>query len=109
MIRPRGVTPMPSYSRSHLADDALLRGFARPADDERGSLAEVLADIVEVEKRKLYMPAGYPSMLAYCTDERRFTRDAARRRVNATPVTAKFPARSEEHTSELQSLRHLVC
>src|SRR5262245_43899642 len=83
---------MPSYSRSHLADDALLRGFARHADDERGSLAEVLADIVEVEKRKLYLPAGYPSMLAYCTDERRFTRDAARRRINAAHVAAKFPA-----------------
>jgi 5-methylcytosine-specific restriction endonuclease McrA len=83
---------MRNYSRSHLADDALLRGFASHAADERGSLAEVLADIVEVEKRKLYRPAGYPSMLAYCTDERRFTRDAARRRIHAAHVAAKFPA-----------------
>src|SRR5262245_6669233 len=83
---------MPSYLRSHLADDALLQVFASHAADERGSLAEVLADIVEVEKRKLYLPAGYPSMLAYCTDERRFTRDAARRRIHAAHVAAKFPA-----------------
>src|SRR5262245_65624254 len=31
-------------------------------------------------------------MLAYCTDERRFTRDAARRRIHAAHVAAKFPA-----------------
>src|SRR5262245_65414278 len=83
---------MPSYSRSHLADDALLQGFASHAADERGSLAEVLADIVEVEKRKLYLPAGYPSMLAYCVGERRFTRDAARKRIHAAHAAAKFPA-----------------
>src|SRR5437899_4922400 len=42
------------------------------------------------------------------------TRRAARRRRagSATPTassSARAPSRSEEHTSELQSLRHLVC
>src|SRR5262245_62297698 len=34
---------------------------------------------------------------------------AGRERPLAFTVAARYPLRSEEHTSELQSLRHLVC
>src|SRR5262245_64293727 len=35
--------------------------------------------------------------------------DGARRRVNFGDLSSRVQLRSEEHTSELQSLRHLVC
>src|SRR5262245_63130343 len=40
-----------------------------------------------------------------CTSASRETASPSRLRVPAS----RFPSRSEEHTSELQSLRHLVC
>src|SRR5438045_5599664 len=41
-----------------------------------------------------------------CPETRRAARRGAVQRAEETQVS---PARSEEHTSELQSLRHLVC
>src|SRR5262245_8087943 len=50
---------------------------------------------------------------SWCIDEFRLTRLLGKRKLFGVIVKdvdrAKIPSRSEEHTSELQSLRHLVC
>ncbi len=83
---------MDRFSRKHLADGVLLSGLKANVASERGSLADVLADIGEVEERKLYVPVGYESMFEYCTRELRFSKDAAYKRVHAARAALEFPA-----------------
>src|SRR6185312_8390533 len=83
---------MRDYSLDHLSDTALLRELASLVARDRLTTAELLAHIAEVDARKLYVPAGYPSMLAYCVEKLRLSEDAAGRRIQAARVGRKFPA-----------------
>jgi len=83
---------MKRYALSHLSDDALLRDLAAAVARERTATAEVLAHIAEVDARRLYLPAGYPSMFAYCVGEQRLSEDAAAKRIQAARVARRFPA-----------------
>jgi hypothetical protein len=47
--------------------------------------------IAEIEARKLYLPAGYPSLFAYCVGELRLSLDAAGRRIQAARAASRFP------------------
>ncbi len=53
---------MKRYSLGHLADNALLRAVTTLLAQERTTTAELLACLAEVDARKLYLPAAYPSM-----------------------------------------------
>ena len=55
-----------TYSLSHLSDQALLRDLAVLIARDRTTTAALLAHIAEVDARKLYLPAAYPSMFALC-------------------------------------------
>jgi len=81
-----------NYSRAHLSDEALLRDLAAATARERGETAEVLALIAEVDERKLYLPAGYPSMFAYCVGELHLSEDSSLRRITAARAAKRFPA-----------------
>ncbi|HET9325315.1 MAG TPA: hypothetical protein VFQ05_00925 [Candidatus Eisenbacteria bacterium] len=83
---------MKSYSLSHLSDQTLLRGLASLVARDRSTTADLLAHIAEVDARKLYAPAGYPSMYAYCIHHLHLAEDAACRRIRAARVARKFPA-----------------
>src|SRR5439155_26062502 len=52
----------------------------------------ILAHIAEVDARRLYAPAGYPSMHAYCVGELRLSEDAASKRIQAARIARQFPA-----------------
>ncbi|HZI89263.1 MAG TPA: DUF222 domain-containing protein, partial [Candidatus Polarisedimenticolia bacterium] len=54
--------------------------------------ATLLAQIAEMDLRRLYVAAGFPSMHAYCVGKLRFSRDAAKRRVQAARAARQFPA-----------------
>ena len=45
---------MHRYARSHFSDPTLLRSAATNAGRERTALADLLADIAEIDVRKLY-------------------------------------------------------
>jgi len=72
---------MDRYSRAHLADDSLLDGLHRRARQGCENTADLLADIGETARRKLYVHHGYPSMEAYCVRVLNFSHDAAKKRV----------------------------
>ena len=69
------------YSLTHLSDHALLHDLATLVARERATTAEVLAHIAEVDARRLYVPAGYPSMYCYCVQELHLSEEAARKRI----------------------------
>jgi RuvA, C-terminal domain len=82
---------MRDYSLTHLSDTVLLRDLAELIRQERGTMASVLAHIAEVDARKLYVPLGYSSMLAYCTEELRLSEDATYKRIQAARAARQFP------------------
>src|SRR5207249_11249747 len=67
--RPRRGVPMERYARSHLANQTVLDYLATHLAQNRGSTADLLADLAEIDERRLYRPAGYESMYEYFVGE----------------------------------------
>ena len=83
---------MKSYSLSHLSDQTLLHGLASLVARDRSTTADLLAHIAEVDARKLYAPAGYPSMYAYCVEVLHLSEEAAYKRIHAARASRLYPA-----------------
>ncbi len=83
---------MRRYSLSHLADHVLLRDLTALVSQERTITATLLAHLAEVDERKLYLPAAYPSMHAWCVGELHMSEDAASKRIHAARAARQFPA-----------------
>jgi hypothetical protein len=83
---------MNSYSLTHLDDRVLLRDLAALVARDRVTTAQLLAHLAEVDSRRLYLPAAYPSMYAYCVHELRLSEDAAYKRIQVARVARQFPA-----------------
>jgi 5-methylcytosine-specific restriction endonuclease McrA len=77
---------------THLSDAELLRQLAALVAEDRANTAILLAHLAEVDARRLYAPAGYPSMHAFCVDHLRYSDDAAFRRIRAARAARRFPA-----------------
>ena len=80
-----------TYSLSHLSDSALLKELEVLVTQDRDNTATLLAHIAEADARKLYVPAGYRSMYAYCVEHLRLSEDAAYKRIQAARVARQFP------------------
>jgi 5-methylcytosine-specific restriction endonuclease McrA len=83
---------MLSYSRSHLANPALLRSLSDVVAKDRTTTAEMLALIAEVDRRRLYAGAGFESMYVYCVGHLRMSEDAAYKRIRAARASRRFPS-----------------
>jgi hypothetical protein len=81
-----------TYVLTHLSDASLLSDLHALLARERTAAAAVLAHIAEVDARRLYLPAGFPSMFAYCVGQLRFSEDAAYKRIQAARTARQFPA-----------------
>ena len=82
---------MNPYALSHLSDGALLRGLSALVARERTTTATLLAHLAEVDARKLYLPAAYPSMYAYCVGELHLSEDSAYKCIRAARTARRFP------------------
>jgi hypothetical protein len=80
-----------AHALAHLSDAVLLRELASLVAQDRVTTATLLAHIAEVDARRLYVPAGYPSMHAYCVDELRLSEESALRRIQAARAGRRFP------------------
>jgi hypothetical protein len=83
---------MGEYTLSHLSDETLLHDLAALVARDRTTTAELLAHISEVDARRLWVPAGHPSMQAYCVEELHLSEDCARKRIHAANVARRIPA-----------------
>ena len=68
IARRRGCYPgrMKLRLPSHLSDDALVAEVARLACSERETVGVLLVHLSELDRRRLYLPAGYSSLYKYC-------------------------------------------
>ena len=83
---------MSSRPLKHLADRTLLHDLSAIVSDDRTTTVRMLEHIAEVGARKLYAPAGYPSMYKYCVHELHMSDDVAYKRVKAAYAGRHFPA-----------------
>jgi len=77
-------------SLSHLSDSDLLQAFAAINCRDRATLAELLEHLVELDQRRLYAPAGYRSMFAFCTERLHWSEDVAFKRIRAARTMWQF-------------------
>ena len=89
--RMKGSAFMRTYELSHVNDAVLLRDLDALVSQERGVLAKVLAHLGEVDARRLYLPAGYPSMYEYCLRKLGWSEQAALKRLRAARTAREFP------------------
>ena len=82
---------MTGYSLSHLSNYALDQSLSTLIAKERETTALLLAHIAEFRARRLYVPAGYSSMHAYCVGKLRLSKDAAHKRLQAAGIARRFP------------------
>jgi 5-methylcytosine-specific restriction endonuclease McrA len=82
---------MPKYSLTQLPDHVLVRDLRSLVVRDRATTAELLAHLAEVDARRLYLPAGYTSMHAYCVGELKFSEDAAAKRIQALRTVREYP------------------
>ncbi|HKQ57733.1 MAG TPA: HNH endonuclease [Candidatus Eisenbacteria bacterium] len=82
---------MKFYELSHLADQTLAREVI--ASDARigAATGRHLAFLAEFDERKLFAPAGHPSMIAFCMDELHLCKGAAHKRITAARTARRYP------------------
>jgi len=80
------------YAFKHLASLTLLQELKTANASVCCSTARLIALIAEVEERKLYVPAAYDSMYAYCVGELHMSEDAACRRISVARTARHLPA-----------------
>jgi len=99
---------MKRYSLTHLSDAVLCRELSTVAANENEATAELIAHIAEFDARKLYLPAAYPTMFAYCTGELGLSEDATAKRLQVARVSRKCPGVLEALAQGLVHLSGLV-
>jgi hypothetical protein len=92
VTRPREVTKMSRYTPTHLSDQSLLRELKSLVAQDRATTALLIAHLGEVDARRLYAPAGYPSMFEWCVRELHFSEDTAYKRIQVARAARQFPA-----------------
>jgi len=83
---------MQSYTLDHVGDDVLRQDLAASTAHVHRAMAIHLAYIAEFDARRLYAPAGYSCMHAYCVRELRLSPDSASKRIQAARAARNFPA-----------------
>jgi len=83
---------MHTYQHSRLPDDTLLHRFTAVVTRDNATTAELLSLLSEVDHRKLFRPAGYPSMFEYCVHELHMSEDVAYKRIRVARAARRFPA-----------------
>jgi hypothetical protein len=82
---------MRAHSLTHLSDHDALTGLVRAITREGEAISDVVAYIDEVDRRRLFAPAGYDSMYAYCVEELGLSEDRASKRIRAARHARDFP------------------
>jgi hypothetical protein len=82
---------MSRYTLTHLPDQTLLHEMKTLVSQDRATTALLIAHLGEVDARRLYAPAGYPSMYEYCLQELRFSEQTAFKRIRVARMARQYP------------------
>jgi len=76
---------------SKLSDDVISRELHALVALDRVTTVKLLAHLAEFDRRRLYAPAGYPSMFAYCVERLGFSEGGAYTRIEVARKALQFP------------------
>jgi 5-methylcytosine-specific restriction endonuclease McrA len=82
---------MDLYFLRHKRNDLLLQDLSDLVAGDFRSKALIVAHIAEVDRRKLYLQVGYPSMYLYCVEALHLSEPAAYKRIHAARAARKCP------------------
>lgn len=74
-----------------LSDEELLSALKRLAGSEREATASLVSHLAELDARRLFLGAGFPSLFAYCTTVLRLSEDATCNRIAAARLVRRLP------------------
>lgn len=74
-----------------LPDDELLRSLKALTSDERRHCVSILRHLAEMDRRRLALKEGFPSLFEYCRRELKYAEGEAARRIHAARAAARFP------------------
>ena len=83
---------MHSFSFSQLEDRPLLRSFRADVAARRGVTARILAQLAEIDERRLWVPEAYSSLHAFCVAELRCSSQKAYKWIQVARAVRRFPA-----------------
>src|SRR5688500_4267928 len=87
-MRQEGMTVL---SFRHLSDSELTEALASSVQRERRSTVTVIAQLEEFDRRQLFLPAGFPSLFAYCAQHLHLGEGATYNRIEAARAARRFP------------------
>ena len=76
---------------SQLSDAELVAAVATLAATERRTTVALIAHLAEMEARRLYLEAGFPSLFVYCVQVLRLSEGGAYNRIEAARAARGFP------------------
>ena len=82
----------PSLGFADLTDRDLLEQVSRLVVVERRATGNVIAALMELDRRRLYLGAGCSSLFTYCTQVLRLSEHAAYGRIQAARAAQRFPS-----------------
>jgi 5-methylcytosine-specific restriction endonuclease McrA len=85
------MNAMPLPGLEAVSDGHLTARLYELRSQERALLVEFLRYLAELDRRRLYLEAGYPSLFAFCTEYLGLTSSSAFRRTTAARLLARFP------------------
>ena len=91
-----------------LSDRDLLAAVKRLADEERRATAQLIASLVELDARRLYLGEGCSSLFTYCTQVLHLSEHAAYGRIAAARAARRFPLILEQLASNSITLTTVV-
>ena len=83
---------MQNFSFSQLQDRPLLQSFRADVAARRGVTARMLAQLAEIDERRLFLLAGYTSLHAFCVTELRCSSQKAYKWIGVARAVRRFPA-----------------
>jgi hypothetical protein len=76
---------------SQLSDPELVAAVATLASSERRTTVALVAHLAELDARRLYLGAGFPSMFVYCVQVLHLSEGGAYNRIEAARAARSFP------------------
>jgi 5-methylcytosine-specific restriction endonuclease McrA len=89
---------------TNLTDSELLAEVSRLAASERRATAQLIASLMELDTRRLYLGAGCSSLSTYCTQVLHLSEHAAYGRTEAARAARNFPVILDLHADGSHNL-----
>lgn len=75
----------------HLSDDEVIAFIDVRRDNERRTVAEIVALLAVIEERRIHLARAFTSMFGFCLRGLGLTEKEAKRRIDAARIVSRFP------------------